>query len=171
MGRFSCIRACVFRVVFDGSTREKVVGMLYKKKVFYGGMEFDSSGERDRYLDLSGMQNRGEISGLRRQVRFELLPRQVKVVRVRLKTREKLVEKFLEHDVSYTCDFVYMECGVYVVEDVKSWFTRGADEGYPIRRKLMVRKMQEHNRRGHGQWVFREYVLGSGRKPGKVIDR
>ena len=145
--------------------------MLYKRKVVYDGMEFDSSAERDRYLELSVMQERGEISGLCRQVEFELLPRQSKTVKVRKRSGEKSVERFLEHRVCYTCDFVYMECGVYVVEDVKSWFTRGADDSYPIRRKLMVRKIQEHNARGHGQWLFREYIVGSGRRKGGVLDR
>lgn len=145
--------------------------MLYKKKVWFDGIEFDSKDEMSRFVELTGKEMRGEIEGLRRQVKFQLLPKQEKCVVVQLKTKEKVVWKFLEHSVDYTCDFMYKERGKYVVEDVKSWFTRGADEGYPLRRKLMVRKMQEHNIRGHGEWVFREYIVGDKRRSSKVIDR
>ena len=144
--------------------------MLFKHKVIYKGKEFDSRDEMMRYIELCDLQRKGVISGLRRQYSFELIPRQSKMVVKHLKTKDKTVEKFLENPAVYTCDFMYLENGVYVVEDVKSTFTR-LDKSYVLRRKLMVRKIQEHNAKCRGQWIFREYIVGTKKKPGKIIDR
>ena len=144
--------------------------MLFKHKVTYKNIEFDSKDEMNRYIELSVMQGKGLISNLRRQYSFELIPRQSKMVVKHLKTKDKMVEKFLENPAIYTCDFMYLENGVYVVEDVKSTFTR-LDKSYVLRRKLMVQKVQEHNAKNRGQWIFREYIVGTKKKPGKIIDR
>lgn len=144
--------------------------MLFKRKVTYEGIEFDSKDEMTRYIELCDLQRKGVISGLRRQYSFMLIPRQSKMVVKHLKTKDKMVEKFLENPVIYTCDFTYKEGGVYVIEDVKSLFTR-MERDYPLRRKLMVQKIQNHNVKGHGQWIFREYIVGTKKKPGKIIDR
>lgn len=145
--------------------------MLSNHKVTYKGIEFDSKDEMMRYIDLSDKERRGEIENLRRQVPFTLIPRQSKTVVVHLKTKDKLVEKFLENPVTYTCDFLYKENGVYVVEDSKSYFTKSQIRDYPLRRKLMVQKMQKHNSKGKGQWIFREYIAGNKKKRSKIIDR
>lgn len=144
--------------------------MLFKRKVTYKGVEFDSKDELNRYIDLCYKQERGEISCLHRQVPFLLIPRQSKMMVKHLKTKDKLVEKFLENPAVYTCDFLYMESGVYVMEDVKSFYTR-METDWPLRRKLMVQKMQAHNLKNHGQWIFREYIVGTKKKPTKIIDR
>jgi hypothetical protein len=144
--------------------------MLFKHKVIYKGKEFDSRDEMMRYIELCDLQRKGVISGLRRQYSFELIPRQSKMVVKHLKTKDKTVEKFLENPAVYTCDFMYLENGVYVLEDVKSTFTR-LDKSYVLRRKLMVQKIQEHNAKCRGQWIFREYIVGTKKKPGKIIDR
>ena len=144
--------------------------MLFKHKVTYNGIEFDSRDEMNRYIELCDMQGKGLISNLRRQYSFELIPRQSKMVVKHLKTKDKMVEKFLENPAIYTCDFMYLENGVYVVEDAKSTFTR-LDKSYILRRKLMVQKIQEHNSKCRGQWIFREYIVGTKKKPGNIIDR
>lgn len=144
--------------------------MLFKHKVTYNGIEFDSRDEMNRYIELCDMQGKGLISNLRRQYSFELIPRQSKMVVKHLKTKDKMVDKFLENPAIYTCDFMYLENGVYVVEDAKSTFTR-LDKSYILRRKLMVQKIQEHNSKCRGQWIFREYIVGTKKKPGKIIDR
>ena len=144
--------------------------MLLKHKVTYKGIEFDSKDEMMRYIELCDLQRKGVISGLRRQYSFVLIPRQSKVVVKHLKTKDKMVEKFLENPAIYTCDFLYKEGGLYVVEDVKSLFTR-MERDYPLRRKLMVQKIQDHNAKGRRQWIFREYIVGTKKKPGKIIDR
>lgn len=143
--------------------------MLFQRKVTYGGVEFDSKDEMMRYIDLSDKQKGGLISNLHRQVSFVLIPRQSKTVVKRLKTKDKVVEKFLENPATYTCDFLYKENGIYVCEDVKSTFTRG-DKSYVLRRKMMVKKIQDHNKRNHGQWIFREFETRKG-KGSKITDR
>ena len=145
--------------------------MLFKHKVKYGNFVFDSRDEMMRYIELCDMQSKGIISGLRRQYSFELIPRQSKMVVKHMKTKDKMVEKFLENPAIYTCDFLYKEGDTYVVEDTKSWFSRSQADDYPLRRKLMVQKIQQHNSEGHGQWIFREYIVGTKKKPGKIIDR
>lgn len=144
---------------------------LFKRKVIFEGIEFDSKDEKNRYIELCDLQEKGLISCLHRQVPFLLIPKQSKSVVKHLKTKDKLIEKFLEHPAYYTCDFLYIENGVYVCEDTKSYFTRTQADDYPIRRKLMVKKEQEHNKKQHGQWIFREYIVGNKKKPTKIIDR
>lgn len=131
--------------------------MLFKHKVTYQSIEFDSKDEMMRYIDLCDRQKRGEISCLHRQVSFLLIPKQSKMVVKRLKTKDKMVEKFLENPAIYTCDFLYLENGVYVCEDTKSIFTRSVVEDYPLRRKLMVQKIQTHNSKNHGQLIIMPY--------------
>lgn len=145
--------------------------MLFKHKVIYKGREFDSRDEMMRYIELCDLQRKGVISGLRRQYSFVLIPRQSKMVVKHLKTKDKMVEKFLENPAIYTCDFLYKEGSTFVIEDTKSWFTRSQADDYPLRRKLMVQKIQDHNSKERGQWVFREYIVGTKKKPGKIIDR
>ena len=144
--------------------------MLFKHKVKYGNFVFDSRDEMMRYIELCDMQSKGIISGLRRQYSFVLIPRQTKMVVKHLKTKDKMVEKFLENPAIYTCDFLYKEGGTYVVEDVKSSYTRGGRD-YVLRRKLMVQMIQAHNYCSKCQWIFREYIVGTKKKPGKIIDR
>lgn len=145
--------------------------MIIKHKVKYGHFVFDSRDEMNRYIELCDMQGKGIISGLRRQYSFVLIPRQSKMVVKHLKTKDKMVEKFLENPAIYTCDFLYKEENVYVVEDTKSWFSRSQADDYPLRRKLMVQKILAHNSKGRGQWIFREYIVGTKKKTGKIIDR
>ena len=145
--------------------------MIIKHKVKYGHFVFDSRDEMNRYIELCDMQGKGLISGLRRQYSFELIPRQSKMVVKHLKTKDKMVEKFLENPAIYTCDFMYLENGAYVVEDTKSWFSRSQADDYPLRRKLMVQKIQNHNAKGRGQWIFREFIVGTKKKQAKIIDR
>jgi hypothetical protein len=145
--------------------------MLFKHKVTYKGIEFDSRDEMMRYIELCDLLRKGIISGLRRQYSFELIPRQSKMVVKHLKTKDKMVEKFLENPAIYTCDFLYKEGNTYVIEDTKSWFSRSQADDYPLRRKLMVQKIQDHNSKERGQWIFREYIVGTKKRPGKIIDR
>ena len=62
-------------------------------------MHFDSKREARRYMDLWLMQRAGEISGLRTQVKYELIPKQVH----KDGTKEKGIE--------YVADFVYEQGG------------------------------------------------------------
>lgn len=100
--------------------------MKYKnRKIEYAGMVFDSKKERDRYVYLKAREDAGEITDLRRQVPYTLIPT--------LKVNGKVVER----SIGYTADFVYEEDGETVVEDVKSEYTRKLRD-YVIKRKLML---------------------------------
>lgn len=66
---------------------------------------FDSKSEYERYSLLLDMERNGLITDLKRQVTYELLSQQTKVVRKALKTKVKEVVKVVEQDMKYTCDF------------------------------------------------------------------
>lgn len=84
--------------------------MLFKHKITYKGIEFDS---RDEPLHVICATCRTRApSRLRRQYSLELIPRQSKMVVKHLKTKDKMVEKFLENPAIYTCDFAHGERGV-----------------------------------------------------------
>ena len=46
------------------------------KKVEVDGILFDSKKEANRYMELKLLEKAGEITDLKRQVRYELIPRQ-----------------------------------------------------------------------------------------------
>lgn len=127
-------------------------------KVTFQGITFDSKVEMQRYLYLKDMERKGEISGLRRQVKFEIIPKVTKEFPKQLKTKVKYETRVVEKATSYTCDFLYKEKGKYVIEDVKNAYSQDIRD-YPLRRKLMVQKIYTHNAKGRGQWIFREAVL------------
>lgn len=123
---------------------------MYKRKGYnkYGakkcslmGASFDSRLEGNREIFLLGALKEGKIKNLRRQVEFELIPKQTYKVEKQLKTKVKEVERVAEQRCYYVADFVYekrMLDGTWqtVVEDTKSEVTRTAD--YIIKRKLML---------------------------------
>ena len=87
---------------------------------------FDSQKERRRYAELQLMQRAGIISGLKRQVRFELIPAQ---------TRKG---KRPERPAEYIADFTYYENGEFVVEDVKGYTKGESYRTYVLKRKMML---------------------------------
>ncbi len=99
---------------------------------------FDSTKEFNRWLRLKDRQERGEIEDLRRQVKFVLVPTQ------------RVNGKIKERELAYVADFVYVEDGVMIVEDVKPTDKNGkvsayykataAYKAYTIKRKLMLWK-------------------------------
>ena len=91
----------------------------HSQKIVVNGIQFDSKKEAARYQELILLQRAGEITGLRRQVRFVLIPRFAD-----------------ERAVVYYADFCYTESGVNIVEDVKSAATK-KDKAYILKRKLL----------------------------------
>ena len=91
-------------------------------------MHFDSKREARRYMDLWLMQRAGEISGLRTQVKYELIPKQVH----KDGTKEKGIE--------YVADFVYEQGGETVVEDSKGFrdTSSAAYRVFVMKRKMML---------------------------------
>lgn len=92
-------------------------------KTVVDGHKFDSKKEARRYQALKLLLQAGRISNLELQKRYELIP-----------TQRKSDGK-AEERCSYVADFVYIEDGVQVVEDVKGVRT----EAYRIKRKLMLK--------------------------------
>lgn len=91
-------------------------------------MHFDSKREARRYMDLWLMQRSGEITNLRTQVKYPLLPKQVRSDG----TRERAID--------YVADFVYEKDGETVVEDSKG-FRNTASAAYRVfvmKRKMML---------------------------------
>lgn len=85
--------------------------------------KYQSRKEANRAFELMVLQKAGEISNLREQVKFELIPSQ------------KIDGKVAERPVSYFADFVYTNSsGVTIVEDTKGFRTTD----YIIKRKLML---------------------------------
>lgn len=105
----------------------------HSRKTTVDGITFDSKKEARRWCELKLLEQAGEISGLRRQVKFILIPAQREpddigprggVIRGRV----------LERECSYIADFVYERGGVTIVEDTKGMRT----PEYVIKRKLML---------------------------------
>ena len=92
------------------------------RKLMIDGEVFDSQKEARRYRELALLERTGQISDLKRQVRYELIPAQ------------RIGGKVVEKSCVYIADFVYTENGETVVEDTKGFRTRD----YIIKRKLML---------------------------------
>lgn len=93
------------------------------RKTTVDGITFDSKREADRYLVLKGMEADGSIKDLRRQVRYELVP-------------AFNADGRHYRPVYYVADFVYVENGKEVVEDVKGVRT----DVYRLKSKLFARR-------------------------------
>lgn len=108
------------------------------QKVNVNGEVYDSKKEFFRNCELVEMEKAGEISALRRQVKFELLPAQreisMEVYKSGPRKGERKPGKIIEQALSYVADFVYYRDGKMVVEDTKGVRTRD----YIIKRKLML---------------------------------
>ena len=77
------------------------------KKMSTPDGDFDSKGEWERWLFLKEAQKKGQISDLRRQVKYTLIPTQYRTEIVHLKTKDKVVQRVAEREITYTADFVY----------------------------------------------------------------
>ena len=98
------------------------------------GVIFDSKKEYNRYIELTLLSRSGAIKGLKRQVKFELIPAQYEpdIINPRGKVKKG---KLIERAVSYIADFVYTdENGKTIVEDTKGFRTKD----YIIKRKLLL---------------------------------
>ena len=87
------------------------------KTVTADGIKHDSRKEARRWVELTLLQRAGEISDLKRQVKYELIPKQEG-----------------ERAVTYIADFVYNDkkTGTTIVEDCKGYKT----DVYKLKRKL-----------------------------------
>lgn len=107
---------------------------------------YDSEMEVARELFLRNRQNAGEITNLRRQVEYLLIPKQVGKRIVQLKTKTKEVEYLIERPCAYVADFVYERNGETIVEDCKGQGVKRKGkrtfstqtEAFKIKKKLML---------------------------------
>ena len=81
------------------------------------GQKFDSVKEYHRWGCLRLLERAGKITDLKRQVTFELIPKQDG-----------------ERACTYVADFTYYENGQYVVEDCKGFKT----DVYRLKKKLLL---------------------------------
>lgn len=104
------------------------------------GILHDSRKEAQRWRDLLLLERAGEISGLRRQVKYVLIPKQTESFErysERTGRRLKDGERTIESECSYIADFVYVDSatGKTVVEDSKGGVRT---KEYRIKKKLML---------------------------------
>lgn len=106
------------------------------KRTEVDGIVFDSKREARYYLVLKDRLTKGEISNLRRQVSYELIPAVYKEETVHLKTKDKVVRKIIQRAITYRADFVYVDNidGTEKVIDVKGLRTKE----YCLKRKMML---------------------------------
>lgn len=83
---------------------------------------YASKKEARRADELRLLERSGQISDLKEQVKFNLIPSQ------------KIDGKVVERQCNYVADFTYYEDGKYIVEDVKGM----KRPEYIIKRKLML---------------------------------
>lgn len=105
----------------------------HSREVTVAGQKFDSRKEGRRYAELLALQKAGMISGLRRQVKYLLVPAQREPDRTG-KKGGTIRGRVIEREIAYYADFVYEENGYTVVEDTKGFKT----PDYIIKRKLML---------------------------------
>lgn len=89
------------------------------KTVNDAGIKFDSKKESSRYEELKILEKCGSIKNLKRQVKFQIIP----------KTETEMV-------AYYVADFTYTQNDQDIVEDVKSKITK-KNPAYILKRKLM----------------------------------
>ena len=80
--------------------------------------EFASEQEWYRFTFLNEKQKNGEITNLRKQVVFTLIPAQYKVITKQLKTKVKEVQKEVEQACTYIADFTYERNGELVMTSI-----------------------------------------------------
>lgn len=114
-------------------------------KVEVNGLKFDSKKEYQRYLVLKEAEDKGIITDLRTQVKYELIPAVVEEYIEHLKTKDKVKTRALQLAITWTADFVYLKDGEEVVEDVKPSKALLSDR-FVIKEKLFFWKYRKRIR-------------------------
>lgn len=109
------------------------------RKVSVDGRVFDSRKEARYYLFLKDAERKGEISDLRMQVPYEIVPAIYEDEVVHLKTKDKIVKRCVQKAVHYVADFVYHDnaTGREEVVDVKGGQATKTDV-YRLKKKMML---------------------------------
>ncbi len=117
--------------------KNKSTSKYHNKKIKINGIQFDSTVEGCRYVQLKELEDAGIISNLRRQVSYEIIPAMYKDEVKHLKTKDKIIRKLMHRPTMYKADFVYEKNGQTVVEDVKGSMMMITPD-FKIKRKLMM---------------------------------
>lgn len=139
MGQFVSMTSAEFRALLTKNASsgpktpipEQKTSKYRSEKAKADGKVFDSTKERNRYLELKKWQEEGKISNLECQKQF------------------MLQEGFRDRDgnwqrpITYIADFCYNEGEDYIVEDVKSKMTKQLPV-FRIKKKLFLRKYPEY---------------------------
>lgn len=113
----------------------------------------------------------GEIVNVSLHDSFTIIPPLKKKVEVQLKTKTKIVEKSVEREAIYSCDYAFdiqTEHGLqrHIVEFKSSYTRRFSD--YVLRRKLLRSLIAKWNEEaGWEKYVFEEYMEKDLIKPPK----
>lgn len=119
-----------------GNFNRKINNKYNNLKSYRDGIAFDSKREAIRYTQLKLLLEAGEISDLKRQVKFVLIPTQREPDIIGPRGGRK-PGKLIEKECFYVADFVYIDnmTGEKVIEDTKGMRT----PDYLIKRKLMLK--------------------------------
>ena len=104
----------------------------------YNGIKFDSHKERDRYIFLKSLEDKGVISDLKRQVRYTVCPAVYGEREVQLKTKTKIEKYTVQKASYYYADFTYIYNGETIVEDVKGDQNTTLTDTYQLKKKMML---------------------------------
>lgn len=99
----------------------------HNKKVKTKDGVFDSMFEYEEWVSLKDQEKRGEIFGLQRQVRIELLPH--------FKTSQGMIRA-----ITYTADFVFYDGGIKCIMDTKGYPTKD----YLIKKKMLLSRLKDN---------------------------
>lgn len=100
----------------------------HARKCTIAGITFDSRKEANRYMELSLLQQAGEISNLEVHPRYEIL--------TGFEFQGEKIRK-----AEYEADFTYIDHGRRVIEDVKSEVTK--TPLFSLKMKLLKSRMKD----------------------------
>ena len=111
-----------------------------KKARTADGILHDSRKEARRWSELLLLERAGAITGLQRQVKYVLVPKQEETFARYGVNGNRLADgtRVVERECAYIADFVYTKDGEEVVEDVKGYSRGVAYDLFTIKRKLML---------------------------------
>lgn len=121
-----------------GKPKARGSSKYHAEKITVNGITFDSKKEARRWLELTALEQAGKIHGLRRQVKYLLIPEQRESCAERYKSGPKKGQfkpgRVLERECAYYADFDYYKDGTHVVEDVKGVRTKE----YRLKKKMLL---------------------------------
>ena len=129
----------------DQKGQEKKRSKWGNEPCVYNGIKFKSHKERDRYIFLKSLQDKGVISDLKCQVRYTVIPavygeREVEYYTKKLNVKKTKIEKYTVQQASYYyADFTYTLNGETVIEDVKGDPNKKTlTKEYQLKKKMML---------------------------------